>query len=203
MNQVSLEEVKKIAEEAYIYAFPMLMGYRYAFATFLTPGLPSYRGPANGVHGNAATLDHTFKDVISPNADTPYSFALLDLRLEPVVIQVPQVSNRYYVFQFEDLYGCNTHYIGTRSTGTQAGTYLAAGPRWDGESEGDFDGVLNFETDLVFLIGRTQLLGADDLPALKKVMAGYQHPDPFGISRPDRPGFTPGPMAGLERRSFA
>ena len=174
MKSITTQEAKQIAEEAYIYAFPMLMGYRFAFATFLTPGLPSYRGPANAVHGKAATLDHTFKDVITPNADTPYSFALLDLRAEPVVFQVPQVTDRYYVLQFEDLYGTNPHYIGSRATGSAAGTYLAVGPNWHGEAGDDFDGVLPFETDLVFMIGRTQLLGPDDVPALSKIMDEYK-----------------------------
>jgi hypothetical protein len=174
MENISTQEVEKIAEEAYIYTFPMLMGYRYAFATFLTPGLPSYRGPANAMHGNAATLDHTFKDVITPNADTPYSMALLDLRAEPVVIQVPQVTDRYYVLQFVDLFGTNPHFIGSRATGSQAGIYLAVGPSWDGEAGDEFDGVLPFDTNLVFVIGRTQLLGADDVPTLAKVMDGYK-----------------------------
>jgi hypothetical protein len=47
------------------------------------------------------------------------------------------------------------------------------GPGWDGQTGVEFDGVLSFDTDLVFVIGRTQLLGADDVPALAKVMAGY------------------------------
>jgi hypothetical protein len=38
MNNITRQEIKQVAEEAYIYAFPMLMGYRYAFATFLRPG---------------------------------------------------------------------------------------------------------------------------------------------------------------------
>jgi hypothetical protein len=176
MTKLTIQEVEGITEEAYVYAFPMLMGYRFAFATFLTPGLPSYRGPANAMHGKAATLDHTFKDVITPNADTPYSMALLDLRAQPVVIQVPQVTDRYYVLQFEDLYGCNVHFVGSRATGSSAGTHLVVGPGWDGQA-GDadaFDGVLPFETALVFVIGRTQLLGADDVPALAKVMDGYR-----------------------------
>ncbi len=173
MNKLTTQEIEKIAKEAYTYAFPMLMGYRFAFATFLTPGLPTYRGPANGIHSKAATLDHTFRDVVTPNADTPYSFGLLDLRAEPVVIQVPSVTDRYYVFQFVDLFGTNPHFIGSRATGSGAGTYLAVGPGWEGEAGDEFDGVLPFDTDLVFVIGRTQLLGADDVPALVKVMAGY------------------------------
>jgi len=174
MSGLSPQEIKKIAADAYIYSFPMLMGYRFAFASFLTPTLPSYRGPANAIHGKATTLDHTFKDVITPNADTPYSMALLDLRAEPVVIQVPSVTDRYYVLQFVDLFGTNPHFIGSRATGSQAGTYLAAGPGWDGREGDDFDGVLPFDTDLAFVIGRTQLLGSDDVPALAKVMAGYK-----------------------------
>ncbi len=174
MSKLTGQEIGIITEEAYIYSFPMLMGYRYAFATFLTPGLPSYRGPSNAIHGEAATLDHTFKDVVTPNADTPYSLALLDLRAEPVVLQVPAVTDRYYVWQFVDLFGTNPHFIGSRATGSEAGAYLAVGPGWDGKAGDEFNGVLPFDTDLAFVIGRTQLLGADDVPALAEVMSGYK-----------------------------
>ena len=95
MNKITTEEAKQIAEDAYIYAFPMLMGYRYGYATFLQPVSPAYRGPANaGPYGEAVTLDHTFKDVITPNADTPYSMGMLDLRGGPIVLTVPEVAGR-------------------------------------------------------------------------------------------------------------
>ncbi|MFV1970559.1 MAG: DUF1254 domain-containing protein, partial [Acidimicrobiia bacterium] len=169
------EEIAAIAEEAYVWAFPMLMGYRYGYATFLQPASPAYAGPANqGPYGEAATLDHTFKEVISPNADTPYSFALLDLRAGPVVLTVPEVAGRYYVMQFEDLFGYNELFIGSRATGSDAGSYLLVGPRWDGDIPDGFTSSFRFETDLVFLIGRSQLLGADDQPALAEVMAQYR-----------------------------
>ncbi len=95
----------------------MLMGYRFGFATFLTPPLPSYRGELNEMHGSATTLDHNFRDVITPNADTPYSMAGLDLRAEPMVLDVPAVADRYYVIQFVDLFGTNPHFVGSRATG--------------------------------------------------------------------------------------
>jgi len=174
MNKLTPKEIEKISQEAYIYAFPMLMGYRYAFASFLTPGLPSYRGPANALHGKAVTMDHTFKDVVTPNADTPYSLALLDLRAEPVVLQVPAITDRYYVFQFVDLFGTNPHFVGSRATGSDAGTYLLVGPGWQGRAGDEFDGVLPFDTNLAFVIGRTQLLGQDDVTVLDEVMAHYK-----------------------------
>lgn len=71
--------------------------------------------------------------------------------------------------------GTNPHFLGARATGPEAGTYLLTGPTWRGQAgdEGTFDGVLPFDTDLVFVIGRTLLLGADDVPSLAEVMASY------------------------------
>jgi hypothetical protein len=124
------------------------------------------------------TLDHNFKDVITPNADTPYSMAALDLRAEPLVLDVPAVTDRYYVMQFEDLYGTNPHYVGSRTTGSDAGSYLLVGPTFTGDISEGFTDVLRFETDLVFIIGRTQLLGPDDVETLRPIMRAY-HLEPL------------------------
>ncbi len=112
--------------------------------------------------------------MISPNADTPYSFALLDLRAGPLVLTVPEVTERYYVMQFEDLFGYNELFVGSRATGSGAGSYLLLGPRWAGEVPDGFVSSFRFETDLVFLIGRSQLLGSDDQAALGRVMEQYR-----------------------------
>ncbi len=160
------------ARDAYIFFFPMLMGYRYLFGGFLVPQLPSHMAPLNTLGGKPRTLDHTFREVITPNADTPYSMAALDLRAEPMVLSVPAVTDRFYHFQLEDLWGQNAHYVGVRATGTGPGTYLLAGPGWDGDAPA-VDAVLRFETDVVFVIGRTQLLGPDDVETLGGIMAAY------------------------------
>ncbi|MEE4274716.1 MAG: DUF1254 domain-containing protein, partial [Thermoleophilia bacterium] len=173
-RSLTADDIAKRAEEAYIYAFPMLMGYRYLFGAFLAQGAPSFRVPPNTLSSDAHALDWRFKDVISPNADTPYTFAALDLRAEPYVLDVPAITDRYYVMQLEDLLGFNEHYVGTRVTGTDAGSYLLAGPGWDGVAPTGVTDVLSFETDIVFIIGRTQLLGPDDVQALAKVQAGYR-----------------------------
>jgi hypothetical protein len=112
-----------------------------------------------GPYSEAKTLDYTFKDVITPNADTSYSFGLLDLLAGPVVLTVPEVAGRYYVMQIEDLLGFNELFVGSRATGTAPGSYLLMGPRWQGVVPEGFDSSFQFETDLVFVLGRTQLLG--------------------------------------------
>ena len=167
-------DLADVARDAYVCFFPMLMGYRYLYGSFLVPGRASHMVPLNTLGGQPRTLDHTFRDVITPNADTPYSMAALDLRAEPMVLSVPEITDRFYHFQLEDLWGHNVHYIGVRATGTGPGTYLLAGPGWDGEVPADVDDVLRFETHVVFVIGRTQLLGPGDVETLRGIMSAYK-----------------------------
>jgi hypothetical protein len=166
-------DTRGIARDAYVFFFPMLMGYRFLFGSFLDPDLPSYLRPLNTIGGEPQTLDHTFRDVITPNADTPYSFAGLDLRAEPMVLSVPAVTDRFYHFQLEDLWGHNVHYVGTKATGPGPGVYLLAGPGWSGDAPPEVDEVFRFETDVVFVLGRTQLLGPDDVDELGRIMDSY------------------------------
>ncbi len=56
------------------------------------------------------------KDIVTPNNDTPYSWAWLDLRAEPWVLSVPAVpKDRYYVCQWFDLFTHNFAYVGVRA----------------------------------------------------------------------------------------
>jgi hypothetical protein len=109
-------------------------------------------------------------DVVTPNNDTPYSWAWLDLRAEPIVISVPEVPReRYYVLQFIDLFTYNNAYIGSRATGNGAGDFLMVGPQWKGEVPAEVKKVFRSETQVVGILGRTQLNGPDDVENVKKV----------------------------------
>lgn len=40
--------------------------------------------------------------VVAPNRDTLYSIAVLDLRSEPMVLTLPEVTDRYLTYHFLD-----------------------------------------------------------------------------------------------------
>jgi len=66
------------------------------------------------------------KTIQTPNSDTPYSMAGLDLRAEPVVLTMPVVDKgRYFSAQLIDLYTFNFAYIGSRTTGNDGGSFLS------------------------------------------------------------------------------
>jgi len=69
---------------------------------------------------------------VGVNHDTLLTVGWLDLSKGPLVLQVPDFSGRYYSVQFSDPFDVNFAYVGTRTTGTQAGNFLLTGPGWHG-----------------------------------------------------------------------
>ena len=173
-EQLSLDSVKAIAKEAYIYAYPMSDAYRIEYAYFIDTTNPEYKAPLNQIRNISHVYTPKDKAVQTPNSDTPYSMAGLDLRDEPMVLTVPEMEeNRYFSFQLVDLYTFNFDYIGSRTTGNDGGNYMIAGPGWNGEIPDGITKVLQSETEFVLVIGRTQLFDKKDLDNVRKIQAEY------------------------------
>ncbi|WP_448141630.1 DUF1254 domain-containing protein [Stenotrophomonas bentonitica] len=172
---VSVEQAKAIARDAYVYGVPLVDTYKTLYAFNVDTSNPQYKGPFNSILNIARVFTPDDTAFVTPNSDTPYSFAMLDLRAEPVVITVPKMAkDRYFVFQLMDLYTFNFDYIGSRATGNDGGSFLIAGPAWKGEAPKGITKVIRSETDLVSVVGRTQLFNAADLENVKRIQAGYK-----------------------------
>ena len=163
------DEVTDIAEAAYVYAFPMMENYRTMFVQAVEDSSPGYAAPFNTLSHRSELLGPEFKEIVRPNNDTLYSFGWLDLRAQPVVISVPQLEGRYYSVQLVDMFTHNFAYIGTRATGTEAGSYVVAGPQWEGSKPGDAKKVFRAESAFVYCIIRIQVDGTEDLPAVRAI----------------------------------
>ncbi len=175
LNGLSLQQVRDISKQAYVYGLPMVSQYETMYAFSIDKGNPQYKGPWNSVLNIARVFTPEDTAFVTPNSDTPYTFAGLDLRAEPEVITVPKMEkNRYFVFQLMDLYTFNFDYIGSRTTGNNGGVYMIAGPAWQGETPKGVTAVIHSETSLVSVVGRTQLFNPADLGNVKKIQASYK-----------------------------
>jgi hypothetical protein len=129
---LSKEETKAIAEEGFIYGLPIVMNYGVMYEYAIDKGNPEFKAPFNHIKNEARVFTYKDTAIVTPNSDTPYSFAWLDLRAEPIVLSVPDVEKgRYYSVQLEDGNTFNYGYIGSRATGNDAGDYIVAGPDWN------------------------------------------------------------------------
>jgi hypothetical protein len=101
------------------------------------------------------------------NHDTLLAVGWLDLRKEPLVLHVPDMtgadsSGRYYSVQFTDpLKNTNFAYVGKRTTGTRAGDYLITGPGWKGQAPGGMPRISS-PVNSVIIVGRVLVEGDSD-----------------------------------------
>lgn len=162
------QQARELAEQAYLFSFATAEHGKTLQAL-------SAKLPVNYLYNKTSLLGPQDRTVVSPNNDTLYSYALLDLREHPVVLDVPAVPQRYYSFQLIDMRTNNLDYIGTRATGREAGSFLIAGPDWDGQKPEGFNGkVIRSPSRILFLLGRTAVDGEADIDAAKAVMDGYK-----------------------------
>ena len=173
--EVTPDEAREIAREAYIYGFPMVVNYKTMYLYVLNERSPEYRGPFNFLGCDARLLTPEDKTVVTPNADTPYCMFWADIRNEPVVISLPEMEpDRFYHFQLIDLNTHNFAYLGTLTTGNGAGSYMITGEDFQGSIPEGVDQVIPCETDLFFCVVRTQLMDDRDLANVERIQGAYK-----------------------------
>ncbi len=173
--ELSPEEARAIAHEAYVYGYPMVDSYRIQHAYFVDKNSPEFKTDWNMLRSFSRVFTPEDKAVQTPNSDTPYSFLGMDLRAEPMVLTVPPVEKeRYFSIQLIDAYTHNFDYIGSRATGNDGGSFLVAGPKWKGKTPAGIQKVIRSETELAIGAYRTQLFNPEDIENVKKLQAGYK-----------------------------
>jgi hypothetical protein len=171
----SIADTKTIAEEGFLYGLPIVMNYAVMYEYAVDRDSGQFKAPFNQIKNEPNVFTYKDTAIPTPNSDTPYSFVWMDLRAEPIVLSVPAVEKkRYYSVMLCDGNTYNFGYIGTRSTGSDAGDYMVVGPNWSGATPPGIKKVMRSSTQFALAGYRTQLFNSDDLPNVKKVQDGYK-----------------------------
>ncbi len=171
-TRITPEYAKLVARDAYFWAWPMVNVYNRRLAFTKIPER-FYSGAAPMAPVNSLTMltDYIEPDerlVACPNQDVVYGASLLALDKSPVVIQVPDFGNRFWVYQIVDLRTDSFAQLG-KMYGTQPGFYLLVGPDWEGEVPKGISKVFRASTNTANVIPR---VFQDDTPEDK---AAIQH----------------------------
>lgn len=172
-----------IATQGYIYGFPLvLMGETLERLTGETRSC-EISTEINTFFHVMELPDADYKIVVRPNLDTLYSFAMLELSEGPVLLTHPDVTDRYLLMTFLDAWSNNFDAIGTQRNGGKAAGYVIVGPDWSGNVPMDYVRI-DSPTNLVWVLGRTEVRGTDDIAAVNALQEQYQltpygrHPQP-------------------------
>ena len=150
------DAVWELVSDAYIYAFPLVLTDATKTLSTNTDGSITGRAPINQINHAKKLADASFRTVVSPNVDTLYSQAWLDIGAEPVIYVLPE-ADRFCNVQLLDAW------TNTAAVLDKAGAYAIALPSWEGELP---EGVTRVDvpTATVWTIARIVLSGNEDLP---------------------------------------
>jgi hypothetical protein len=134
--KITEEYAKLVGRDAYFWTWPMVNIYnrRLAFA----PVKESVKSgalivaPLNHITMLTDYLDPLERAVACPNQDVVYGIGAIALDLSPVVVQVPDFDERFWVYQIVDERTDSFVQLG-KMYGTKPGFYLLVGPDWQGE----------------------------------------------------------------------
>ena len=155
---------------AFLSAFPV-------YEMMRTRGLTVAKAQAFGLTGvnrlfpRKTLADASARDVTTPNNDTLYASAWLDLKNGPVTLTVPDLPGRYNSAALMNLHTDNVAIVGTSSGG--GGQYTIVGPGWRGPKP-DSGKVIKVDTNDAWLLVRVYVAGPDDLEAAGTAIDGFQ-----------------------------
>lgn len=162
------DDLKAAAKAAWLYALPLI-----EIASTRARGLSV--GSKINVFGHMRNLaNHTSRAVTTPNNDTFYSTAQVDLSAGPVTVTLPAAGDRYISLQLMDAYTNSFAILGTRTTGPHGGTFTLVGPNDPAEGRS----VVRCPTNHVWALARILVDGADDAEAARAVQRGVSMQGP-------------------------
>jgi hypothetical protein len=159
-----------VARDAYFWAWPLVNIYNRRLSFKDVPE-PMYSGPVpvaplNRLGMLTDYIEPEERLVACPNQDVVYGAGSLALDVSPVVIQVPDFGDRFWVYQMVDLRTDSFVQIG-KMYGTTPGFYMLVGPNWHGEVPRGITKVFRSTTNTGFVAPR---VFQDDTPEDKRAI---------------------------------
>lgn len=159
-----------LAKDSYIFTYPLVMNYR----TMFMQAIEGEKAMGRWLHLGLSSPADT--DIVTPNNDTPYSYAWVDLRAEPWVLTMPRIEKeRFYTSQWDDYWGYVLDNPGSVNDGNDGVSVLLASPSWKGNLPEGVARVIQGETDFLGTLTRTQIIGGqEDLRQVKEIQESYK-----------------------------
>ena len=141
--------VQVVGRMAYLWGWPLVnvANRADAFSKAPKPGLLGGVVPV-AFNRNAMLTGYISPDehfITCPNQDVVYGTGYFTLDKEPIVFQVPEFGERFWVYPLYDARTDEFSEIG-KQYGTKPGFYLMVGPNWKGETPAGITAVVRSST---------------------------------------------------------
>jgi hypothetical protein len=145
----------KAGQTLRIAAVPLPQGKKRAPIDYSPHGI--------NVWGHARELlTHELRLIETPNTETLYSNAILDLKDGPIVVVHPDLGERYFRTSIWELHG-DTHTISQMQDGAKPPPYVVVPIGWNGALPKDLKSI-SVRSRYVAVVPHIAVYGTDDLP---------------------------------------
>jgi len=125
------------------------------------------------VWGHAQALaTHELRIIETPNTETLYSIAILDLKDGPIVVVHPDLGERYFRTSIWELHG-DAHTISQKQDGAKPPPYALVPSGWNGALPKDLKAI-SVRSRYVAVVPHIAVYGTDDLPNVHVLQKGFK-----------------------------
>ncbi|MEN2414411.1 DUF1254 domain-containing protein [Flavobacterium mesophilum] len=169
------EYVYQMGKQMYFWGWPLVNMHNRVLVMRKVPepGLNGGAVPVAPVNHLCMTSDYITpaeRYVACPNQDVVYGFGIMQLNESPVVVQVPDFGDRFWVVQLGNQRTDGIAKLGAMY-GSKKGFYLIVGPGWNGKVPDGITEVFHSDTNLAFVIPRAFLNNTpEDRKAIQPVI---------------------------------
>lgn len=156
---------EEAARQAFFYAFALYEMNRMRQLMLAPPGTE-----INSIRHRTTLSRPEDRAITTPNTDTLYSSAWLDLSAGPVRLTLPSMGSRYH--SVELMHAFSDAFAILRNDTTEPREVLIVGPDWGGRAARD-ETIVRAPTRDAWLVVRIHVKGAVDLDAAQRLQSAF------------------------------
>jgi hypothetical protein len=169
---LSPHEIQSVAEEAYIYGYPLVLMDVMRRLHTAVPAAAEDGAPINQFAHSRFLPDADGKHGSRPHADSLRSRAWLDVSRQPMILTIPP-SDRYFVFSLFSAWGDLFDAISPRTNGVEGDRIALVGPRWRSHVPDGLKPIVA-PSDMIWINGRIQSADDEDLQIVHSMQDRFQ-----------------------------
>ena len=123
---------KDTAYEAFIYAYPLMEQVKTVNGMFEFMGLK----PNVPAMSDKFPMENVGQPIVAPNLTSMTGGLFIDVSGGPVTLEIPEVKDRYIVYQCVDVFTHNFYYMGTHANQGEGGRFTFHNKHQDVNNDG-------------------------------------------------------------------
>lgn len=114
------ENLQDIAYDTFVYAYPLMEQVKTLNGMFKFMGLTANKASMNP----KLPMENVGMPIVAPNLTSMTGGVFIDISHGSVTLEIPEVKDRYIVYQCIDVFTHNFYYMGTRANHGEAGRFV-------------------------------------------------------------------------------